>query len=794
MTNPYFTKSGTPSSHSPGASSPIRAEIAAIEAGFDKLPTLSGNALKLIRINAGANGLEPIGTIDAIPIGATTPSTGAFTTLSASGGITGNLTGTVTGNVTGNATTATTLQTARNINGVAFNGSTDITVTAAASTLTGATLAAGVTASSLTSLGTLGSLSVTGGVTAASFSGSGASLTTLNASNLSSGSVALTRLTLLTDILADTTSSSNGPALIGVKSSIIGAVATTLYAFLESQVINVKTHCGAVGDGIADDSDAIELGLAMLVIIGGDTLYFPAGSYKTTRQIDIASAGLTKNSIRLLGNGRRKVYPGVFVPSSTGPATIFGVHTDRNLFRFYNTSLDVLSNFVAEEISFATLETGSTPTAAFGWECGNFHRDFTFQRCAIHGFTSAFDLYYGSGANFQMGVLKVLNCAINRNKWIARTLSGLNWNGFVFHHNDAGQNGFNSGEGGIDILAGSASICDNIMEGQRDPIKITGLFSPTVIKNNYFEDTFGFANVQIHQSRGPVDISCNFHQNAGLFVTHRVYVYKSANVKTDGPYWAEGVYKSSVSTHVLADNTTNYGLGESAAVYSSTAKLARIDDARAYTALQRGAFTTEYVIRKSGRREINPMSGRPMSAAAFSSGGTVGTNKEQFSVAITVPADSWAVLSFMIKYDTTVIDPAVSWLTMTDGTQDFQFDNASVVCVAGDWYTVMVAYRVTTLFNATCTVDFYPYGSAAAAGKTAAISAATITVVTDRSRVVPYISNEACESASAAPTTGFWGVGDAIANSAPAAGGTPGWTCVTAGTPGTWKAQANLAA
>lgn len=54
-------------------------------------------------------------------------------------------------NTTGSAATLTT---PRNINGVAFNGSADITVTAAAGTLTGATLASGVTASSLTSFGT----------------------------------------------------------------------------------------------------------------------------------------------------------------------------------------------------------------------------------------------------------------------------------------------------------------------------------------------------------------------------------------------------------------------------------------------------------------------------------------------------------------------------------------------------------------------------------------------------------------------------------------------------------------
>ena len=47
--------------------------------------------------------------------------------VTASGGFAGNLTGNVTGNVSGNAGTATKLQTARKINGTAFDGSGDIT-------------------------------------------------------------------------------------------------------------------------------------------------------------------------------------------------------------------------------------------------------------------------------------------------------------------------------------------------------------------------------------------------------------------------------------------------------------------------------------------------------------------------------------------------------------------------------------------------------------------------------------------------------------------------------------------
>lgn len=48
--------------------------------------------------------------------------------------------------------------------------------------------------------------------------------------------------------------------------------------------------------------------------------------------------------------------------------------------------------------------------------------------------------------------------------------------------------------------------------------------------------------------------------------------------------------------------------------------------------------------------------------------------------------------------------------------------------------------------------------------------------------------------ATAIPTVGTWIRGDIVWNTLPSAGGTPGWMCVAGGTPGTWKAMANLAA
>lgn len=49
------------------------------------------------------------------------------------------------------------------------------------------------------------------------------------------------------------------------------------------------------------------------------------------------------------------------------------------------------------------------------------------------------------------------------------------------------------------------------------------------------------------------------------------------------------------------------------------------------------------------------------------------------------------------------------------------------------------------------------------------------------------INNNTHASASAAPSTGTWKVGDIVYNTAPTSGGYAGWICTVAGTPGTWK-------
>ena len=60
MTNPYYTPSGAPATNADGSSATMRAEFASIEAGLDKLPTLTSNGDKAVFVNAGGTALTAV--------------------------------------------------------------------------------------------------------------------------------------------------------------------------------------------------------------------------------------------------------------------------------------------------------------------------------------------------------------------------------------------------------------------------------------------------------------------------------------------------------------------------------------------------------------------------------------------------------------------------------------------------------------------------------------------------------------------------------------------------------------
>lgn len=133
------------------------------------------NTNALVIGTGGSLSASGTGAIAATTVTNGVYTTGAGTVFLAPNGSAASLTSfpTLNQNTTGSAGT---LAPGRTINGVAFDGSANITVTAAAGTLTGTTLASNVVSSSLTSVGTLTGLTVTNPITG-SVTGSSASFT-----------------------------------------------------------------------------------------------------------------------------------------------------------------------------------------------------------------------------------------------------------------------------------------------------------------------------------------------------------------------------------------------------------------------------------------------------------------------------------------------------------------------------------------------------------------------------------------------------------------------------------------
>jgi len=62
--NEYYDSTGYPSTGAIGSSASMRSELDLIEAGFIKLPALSGNANELVKVNSGASGMDTVSAAD----------------------------------------------------------------------------------------------------------------------------------------------------------------------------------------------------------------------------------------------------------------------------------------------------------------------------------------------------------------------------------------------------------------------------------------------------------------------------------------------------------------------------------------------------------------------------------------------------------------------------------------------------------------------------------------------------------------------------------------------------------
>lgn len=550
--------------------------------------------------------------------------------------------------------------------------------------------------------------------------------------------------------------------------------------------INIKNY-GAVGDGVADDTNALIAALEVANTLtagtwesaGDDYLTYPTrnrkvvvvppGLYKLTRSIPINYRG-----VGIVGLGAQ----GPTEPSEGRRAVFYADHNDDII--AVNATYNV-NGFFLKDLYFqkrnAHIGNGHGISVAgtnyvFGMQFENVH----LQWCD-DGFNMVCqDLSDGTGA---MADLVFKHCQLANNSGYGLRLRGHAAIGGIFNSSIVA-----NGDGGILMGAKGFSISNTDFEGQENPVAITNGTASEALQigpGNYFEGNPVTATPALIQLGLVNGFRVEANQFSGDSLCPRVFAGTCSNGWIDEQAHLIGC--SNVTTrNGLVLPTAGTGTNELSYTYNPSRVEAPSNGTMTLPALNE---------RGGGNHYFRASNGRILSGSLIQTG-EVNTYRQLINGFTHVDPDNYVFFAFSVKYMDELPhgNPLVQLLGNIGAgvaiLKSWGFYVNSDALKVGDNINYVVGFKNDLGADITSmSAYFYPYGNDSTPGLGARLSQVLQWQQTDE--VVPNVDPLAIVSGlgTDSPTTGDWGVGDRV-YLIPTGANSIGKVCTVGGAPGTW--------
>lgn len=549
-----------------------------------------------------------------------------------------------------------------------------------------------------------------------------------------------------------------GADRVGYTPSGAGAVATTVQIKLR-EIVSVKDF-GAVGDGVTDDTAAIQAAAN-----SGKSLYFPAGTYNKSAAINFSASDIAvySDSNAVVNDTANGYTSFIFAASSTNITVqglaFFGVTTSSAASSGY--AIFVLENSAKVRVKDCT----------FAGYTGGIAALVNVNDIEVSGCRFADMAYIPAAGVGGYGVLAEACSGVRiLNNYFAETVQR--------HHVYASRNAANPTALSTDWVISNNIFYSKTLAvyetGFEFACKLMGTQGASVSGNTF---SGGCGHVWLTEVGAPY----TERYTKGVVIDGNVFSGVSKGNSTDS-----GCVVSSASTvfDVTVSNNKMRGCAAISHVYFSAGSNAKVIGNTIYNS-SAGHGVTTY-----GAFTNLEVSGNTIEVVAGARGVSIGETTAGNSPGLIVKGNTitgGAFGIFMRQADDAFIDSNKIASASDTGVYILAGNFAGTIRLneisSGDKGVSLPAaftgfawvYRnrfssmaLRTIFNQGTGWVVEPYGN--------------------NSSIGTYQRKAVYNAANAAPAAGTWGVGDVSFSDTPPAGGFIGYVCVVAGTPGTWKA------